>query len=248
MDMLKTCVSACAAITLLCVGFYALCVIDAIWKKIRWGEKVKDNINIFKSLRELYEKGHKIGVVLFIIILAVGACYTVADHFFSTRELGAFLEERGEFEEEYEAYVYVDGKPVFCIVEIDKVMNVYEDGRGRTSYIITKIKLPYGKEQVDMDDEYRLGKKDNTVRLGVDMWKWYKIEVGSVATEKSRIILKNTVVTSYGNLCASKKSDKYHYLDCPSVAQIGDKNKIFFKSALEADALQYTFCSLCAER
>lgn len=250
-DHLKTVLAFCAGFAGLCCFFYILNTIGALWKKLCRKEPIGDKLNPIKGLIKIYKNGNKIGAVIFAVAFVAGALYWCADSFFSTRELGAFLEQRGEFEEEYEAYIYIEGKPVFCIAEINKWIDQYESGAGRSendvSYVITSLKLPYGREVQNIEDEYYLSKENNQVYLGTEFWESYKIEIGSVATERSYKVLDNTVISSYGEFCASKKGDKYHYLSCPAAANISNQNMVFFENGLEADVLQYEFCDLCAE-
>ena len=46
-------------------------------------------------------------------------------------------------------------------------------------------------------------------------------------------------------LVASKSGTKYHLLDCPGAKTIAEKNKIYFKSIVEAIAAGYTPAANC---
>ena len=48
-----------------------------------------------------------------------------------------------------------------------------------------------------------------------------------------------------GEVVASVNSDKYHYLYCPGAKRIKEENRIYFKSALEAQQAGFVLASNC---
>jgi len=54
-----------------------------------------------------------------------------------------------------------------------------------------------------------------------------------------------TVTAGTQRLVASQSGSRYHLLDCPSVSQIKESNKVFFATAAEAEAAGYTKAANC---
>lgn len=48
-----------------------------------------------------------------------------------------------------------------------------------------------------------------------------------------------------GDVIGNKNSKKYHLQGCPGYNQVGEKNRVFFKSAAEAEAAGYTKAGNC---
>jgi methylphosphotriester-DNA--protein-cysteine methyltransferase len=51
--------------------------------------------------------------------------------------------------------------------------------------------------------------------------------------------------TVSGDVIGNKNSKKYHLQGCPGYTQVGEKNRVFFKSAVEAEAAGYTKAGNC---
>lgn len=145
-----------------------------------------------------------------------------------------------KYTENYDAILYIDEKPVFCIVAIDK-----RTDNGRSNYWITEISLPYGHSEF-VDAEY--DPDQNYVNICLGDWGWdCNLTLGEPATSLSYTMLKNEVVSNYGELCGSRESDTYHLLDCQYAKNIKPQNLIYFENQQEAEVLGYSFCSICVE-
>jgi deoxyribonuclease-1 len=48
-----------------------------------------------------------------------------------------------------------------------------------------------------------------------------------------------------GDVIGNKNSKKYHLPGCPGYTQVGEKNRVLFKSAAEAEAAGYTKAGNC---
>ena len=174
--------------------------------------------------------------MLLAIIFLIGGANAAFSQFASKAEIGAFY-ELGEYETTYEATVYIDEKPVFCLVEFYR----YEG-----QYTLSNILLPNGKSEY-LDDEY--DPECAPVRVSLSDWGWTcHIVLNSPATESSYAKLDNFVVSNHGEFCASKTSDSYHLRDCRHAKTIAPKNYIYFETQKEAEVCGYQFCTECNDR
>lgn len=212
-------------------------VIFCIGKLLKRNDRPWSEMNPIGPILELWRRGQKATCIILSFILVIGFCGVIAETFFSTTEIGSFL-EKSSFEENYEATIYAGEKPIFCIVNVWKEHDKYGD-----SYYISYINLPYGKSD-DIDQEYYPERDDNTIDIG-DNDVECKIVIRNVATEYSYELLKNEVVTAYGKYCGSKDGEKFHSLSCVSAKNIKDENMIFFESETEAYLFGYDPCENC---
>lgn len=245
MDTIKTILTICSIIFGLSIFIYCASFIHAVWCRISWRKEPipwKD-FNPFLILRDSLNTGSNNDVlvsVIFLFIIAVGLVNIVLESSLASTKIGSFYEEP-EYKEEYEAILYIDEKPIFCIATIDKRI---DDRNPR--YFISEIALPYGHSEY-VDAEY--DPEDDFAEICLGEWGWrYKLTLKDPATEDSYKMLENEVVSNYGEFCGSKGSDKFHLLDCQNVKNISPQNLIYFESEKEADALGYTMCSICADR
>lgn len=153
------------------------------------------------------------------------------------------------YPKDYEAHFEIEGKTVFCVATLDCSSDYVEYAHGNwskieTTYKITKLSLPYDRFAY-VDAIY--DKKQNRASISLGEWGEYSVTLGSPADEKSYDILRDEVVSTHGEFCASKKSGKFHTLKCKYAKSIGAQNLIYFLSEKEADAFGYTMCAKCAE-
>jgi hypothetical protein len=166
----------------------------------------------------------------------IGAVNIVLSKFESKAEIGAFY-ELPEYEAIYEATVYVDEKPIFCLAEFYRY-----DGQ----YTLSNILLPNKKSQY-LDDKYDPERAPVLISIG-DWGQFCYIELNSPATESSYEKLESFIVAGHGEFCASKESTMYHLLDCRHAKTIAPKNYIYFETQQEADVCGYKFCAECNDR
>lgn len=178
--------------------------------------------------RTWFEK--KTGILLVLVVI-IGIANLTAQRIFQSNEIGAFY-ERSSYDETYEAILTIDKNPVFCLAEIS---------HSDDEYIIWEVHLPYGKscyteceydpsesiEQIDINDYYCF------------------IELIRPATEQSYAMLENTFISNYGEVCASKVSDTFHYLECPAAKRINPSNLVYFQDEREARIFGFSPCGQC---
>lgn len=58
-------------------------------------------------------------------------------------------------------------------------------------------------------------------------------------------LLLVTPILAAGQFIGSKNSDVYHLEDCPSAQRISEKNRVYFKTTLEAEKEGYRPCGKC---
>lgn len=230
---MKTILNGCTAIFAFAVFCYCAAFVIALWHRVRHKEKIPwDQLNPSSLLH-----GPRI---MLLVILIVGLINAILSQALASTKIGAFY-EKSAYTENYNAILYIDEKPIFCIVAVDK----QTDG-GKSNYWITEVFLPYGHSEY-VDAEYNSDKNYANVSLGD--WGWdCSLSLGEPATSLSYTMLENTVVSNYGGLCGSKESDTYHLLDCQHVKNINPQNLVYFESQQEAEVLGYTFCSTCTKR
>lgn len=159
--------------------------------------------------------------------------------------------DKTEYPQDYEAILTIDDKPIFCIVTLDKSDEYVEYAHGErtkriTVYTITNVSLPYGHSK---SVEAKYDKENNTATVSLGEWgNSYKLTLKGPADSTSYDVLKNEIVSNYGEFCGSKESDKYHLPKCKYAKNIGPENLVYFASQNEAEALGYTFCATCADR
>lgn len=179
--------------------------------------------------------------VIFLLVVALALSYPLICKWFGSTEMGSFF-EKYDYTEEYEALIWIDKRPMFCVAEIEK--------NRREGYFIRKITLPYGKCKY-LDDDFSPKEEKNYL---------YDSEIGRVEIELLRVATAGSyrkIDTEYspssGDFCASKKSDVFHVdefstFTCWNRARIKKSNEIYFRSAREARFLGFEFCSVCNER
>ena len=157
----------------------------------------------------------------------------------SSTQIGTFY-EKAEYEEDYEATLYIDNKSVFCIAHLIK------NSEPEITHTISKISFPYGKSQY-LDERYDPNYENNEVSLS-DWDIECKIILTHPVTQTSWEILQNEVVSNYGEFCGSKESDTFHLLSCPQAKKIKKVNLVYFSSYKEAVVLGYEFCDSCHQK
>ena len=70
--------------------------------------------------------------------------------------------------------------------------------------------------------------------------------IAPVEPPKNGLPSENT--NSKGQVVASKKGTKYHYLSCPGAKAIKEENKVFFASAMLAEQAGLTLAGNCRSR
>jgi len=183
-------------------------------------------------------------IPLWVVIIALLLGYPLINRFLAPCRMGAFFETDREYTAQYEAYVYVDQKPIFCIVDVAK--EKVDSDHHTYDYIIEKIYLPYGKTlEAFPNSAYN----DYDYNSDVN-WVSYedgdcRITITDLADETSFPFLETTVISSYGDYCASRNVNTFHANSCLSASNILPKNKIFFESEAEAILFGYRPCDLC---
>ena len=241
MDSLRTALIFCSfisyAILIIYVVQFILSFISSIIKKkpfswCKW--------NPYYGIK----KEHRLRTVIFSVLFLIGIAVPFISEKFANTKMGDFWEKRN-YEEAYEATLYVDDVPMFCIATVWCNTDAVENNRGQlvheSRYTIVELFLPYGKSTYT-DDEYYPDQKISLIT--VNGWSC-KIKLKDIATEDSYQLLKAEVPTSYGEFCSSKSSDTYHLFDCKYVKRIESENLIYFKNQEMAEVLGYSMCEVC---
>lgn len=201
-------------------------------KKIDWSM-----FNLADFFRSAFSEKHSMtgkivyGIVLPAAIVA-GGVNAALWHFCSKPEVGAFYEQ-GTYKQNYASWLDTGTSSIFCIATVSK----YE------GYTIVNIRLPYGREDSG-DSEYDPQKNVARVYMGpegVDC----DLSLDHVATAMDYEFLRTYTITNYGEFCASRRGDTYHFSDCPYVNQIKPENLIYFNSCNDAMALGFEPCGFC---
>lgn len=165
------------------------------------------------------------------VLIVIGAIDQLLWLTISSTTIGAFY-EKPSYSETYDATLYLDEKPIFCMVDMHR-----SDGE----YFIDTIYLPYGKVAHPLDVYYPNGK--NRVHLMEGEPGEIVLERQSDDTSEARLAAE--VVTAYGDYCGSREGEIYHFTGCISARNIASNNLVFFESEREALALGYAPCKRC---
>lgn len=245
MYFLKYILKACFYLTALLFLIYLYCFVHSLYERIRFKLPIPwSELKPSGFLDSLVKSPVAKVIVVFIVIVGVGNA--IASKKFASHEIGAFYEEK-EYSETYEATLYFEEKAIFCLAEMHHDTYEDEDRKKTYSYYwIDEIRLPYG-HAIIIDEEYEPEKTNCYSVCGASLWNDYDCDIVLIhpATSNSYDLLRSAVVTSYGPCCASRDSDKFHFLSCPSVANIREDNLVFFQSPEEADLLGFEGCDLC---
>lgn len=181
--------------------------------------------------RTLFES--KTSIVIFFLC-AIGVVNLIAGSVYKSNVIGAFY-ERSDYNETYEATLYIDGRPIFCLAEMSRY-----DGE----YHIREVHLPYGRSQYT-DEEYDPDEAPEGISINdVDC----RIKLLYPADTSSYTRLANTFTSNYGDFCAGASSDVYHFRNCYAAQNIAKENLIFFLNEKEAETFGFSMCGLCRNR
>lgn len=242
MERAQSILSFCEFVSYIFILAFLVELCRKIYRRIKYEEPITLTNLMWRPNEFTARKS--IILIAWALVIGAGIANIVFRQVMASTQIGAFY-EKNSYEETYEATVYLDEKPIFCLADMRREVDAYDDGRrGRYShsYRIDTVYLPYG-ETVYADVEYSPEEK-NTIFLG----EWgvgVEIILDRPADEASPKKLANEVVTAYGPLCGSRKDGIYHHNDCLSAGNVSDSNKIFFSSEKEASALGYVPCGMC---
>lgn len=231
MSTLKTVLLLCSCLSLFFLFSYCASFFRAVFLRL---SPRKEPIP-WKDFNPFYGCQGSLDLIILIAVIA-GFSNIFLSLFYASTKIGAFY-EKTSYKEHYDAYVYADDKPIFCIA------TVYKDG---ATYSISEISMPYGHSQY-VDEIYDPDEKSSTIYLGVNGWRC-KITLKEPASSTSYTALKNEVVSNYGAFCGSKESDSYHFVNCKKAKNIKAENFVYFESEQEAEILGYQMCSVCSDR
>lgn len=232
MDIIKWSLNICSVFFAFVALYYCLFLIYSLGRRLFAGARIDwDEVLPWRR-----NKTDKPTHPLLIIVLAAGVINCILSACLSSTEIGSFY-EKSEYEETYEATLFIDEKPVFCLAEVYK-----SDGR----YVVVNVLLPYGNHEYT-DNEYDPEEGSARLSLGDSDWDC-TVVLNDPATDASYDMLNNVVVSNYGEFCGSKLSDMYHLLDCPHAKRINRENHIYFETREEAEILGFIFCSDCSDR
>lgn len=226
---------------------YAWGFISMSWNFVRYKEPFNiSELNFFKHIMEVLRSG-KLLKIVFVFCVLVGGVNLLLSNLYSNTKMGS-LYEASEYDASYEALIYINGTPSFCIADISRRVDYEEDARGNYereyNYWIEEIHLPYGNTEY-IGDIYYPDDDINTYSLGE--WGYScDLVLREPVTDISYKLLEAEIVSSYGDFCGSRNSTIYHLLDCPTARNISDSNYIYFSDIIEADILGYSACKLCA--
>lgn len=198
------------------------------------------SINPIRAFKYEFSKARGYGegftrflLIFYATVFVIGTINVPIWYFCSNNRIGAPY-EREVYTQDYEAALDTGDQRIFCIATITKNEN---------DYFIDKVKLPYGKSIVTCE-EYN--PKLNQVSLYLsDNDCECTLSLKSMADKDSYSQLQHTVLTTYGEFCASKKSDIYHYNTCRYVSKIAEDQLVYFDSKKDAEILGFNLCSVC---
>lgn len=230
MSSLKTVLLLCSCLSVLFLFGYCISFFRALFFRL---SPRKEPIP-WKDFNPFYGCQSSLDFIILLAIIA-GFFNIFLSSFCASTKIGSFY-EKSSYKERYEAYVYADDKPIFCIA------TVYKDG---ATYSISEISMPYG-HSLYVDERYDPDDKSSTIFIGDNGWHC-KITLKEPASSSSYTTLKNEVVSNYGEFCGSKYSDIYHFNKCGYVKNIKSKNLVYFDTEKEAEILGYQMCSVCRD-
>lgn len=243
MDKLRGALGLCELVAGFVILVFAWILMEKVYRRIRFKEPMEVK-NLLPDVRDMDAKGVAIYATVLIVTVA-GIGNMILSRTMASTQIGAFY-EKSEYEETYEATIYLNEKPVFCLVDMRRSVDEYDDGertRKYDNYWIDYIYLPYGKKGYVEDSEYS-PQRGGRVYLPIS-WEDVKIVLDRPADEESRKKLEAEVVTAYGPICGSRSGDTYHRNNCTSAKNIKMENKVFFENEKEAYMLGYGACQMC---
>lgn len=194
---------------------------------------------IFNYFRKMCENRLVFPTLMFFLVL-MGACNIMLSITHSSTQIGSFY-EKATYKECYEATIYVNGKPIYCLAEIQKNAKVFE----KNNYCVERIYLPYEKK-IDLSSEYDPNLKKNYLDLGYTyVGNDCYIVLRHPASSSSYDLLSFISDSNSGSLCASREGSIMHFPDCYYAKNITSKNLIFFESEDEARLFGYELCDKC---
>ena len=181
----------------------------------------------------------------------VGLADGILTHFLQNETVGAFY-ERWNYDTDYEALLSFEGRSMFCIVHVRRETERYNSYYFPDYEILDPLLLPYGiKRDTDNDAEFDPEYKGDVSSFSISFHNLFddvygcEITLIRPATSISYEKLKKAVVSLSGEFCGSKKSDKYHYVQCPYAKEIQEDNRIYFQDEEEACVFGYDMCDYC---
>lgn len=185
---------------------------------------------------------HLLAVVILTTLSVVSLSIFICERVFEKEEVGAFFEAEN-YETDYEALLSFEKRSIFCIVHVQRETEIYNSNRYSSYSLVNPIQLPYGVERYF--DNVPFYEENSSFELSFSGVDGCSITLIRPATAKSYEKLKKEVVALSGEFYASKKSDKYHYPQCPYVERIYEGNLIYFQSKQEARVFGYVMCDYC---
>lgn len=197
--------------------------------------KVFPSLMSYKRIILLYS----LAVILLASFSIISLSVFICERIFEKEEVGAFFEAEF-YERDYEALLSLEGKPVFCIVRVQHLTEEF----GYDMYdLVSPVQLPYGiKRYVEASS---FDSFDKSFEVHFDG------EVSCIITLIRPVIyssyktLEKEFLSSSGDFCGSKKSDKFHFLKCPYARRIEEENFIYFDNIEEARLFGYEMCDYC---
>lgn len=242
MDKLRGALGLCELVAEFIILAFAWALTKKVYRRIRYKELMELK-NLLPDVRDMDAKGVAIYAAVLIVTVA-GIGNMILSRAMASTQIGAFY-EKSEYEETYEATIYLNDKPVFCLVDMRRSVDEYDDGertRKYANYWIDYIYLPYGKEGY-VEEEYSPQSR-RSIYLPTS-WESVDIVLNRPADEESHKKLEAEVVSAYGPICGSRSGDTYHHNNCTSAKNIKMENKVFFENEEEACLLGYEACQMC---
>lgn len=195
----------------------------------------------YKGIILLYSLAVTLLTSFSIISLSVFIC----ERIFEKEEVGAFY-EAGFYERDYEALLFLDGRPIFCIVRVqhDTEELGYETHIPYSVYhLINPVQLPYGVKRYVEESSFE--PFDKSFAVSFNRGVRCTITLIRPVIYSSYKTLENEILSSSGEFCGSKKSDIFHFCKCPYAKKIEKENFIYFDSVEEAHLFGYDMCDYC---
>jgi len=243
MSLLHTLLGICTISAQLLLLAFGWVVLAGAYRRLRYEQPFSFG-SIIAGYRDRLLKNPRASCILAFVIVA-GTINMILTQALSSTQIGAFY-EKSTYQETYEATLYLNDKPIFCLVDMRREIAEDVDSRGRIKtdpcYWLDHIYLPYGKS-APLNSEYEPGHRNYIELLGDGQIAEITLERPKTETAEER--LKAEVITAYGPYCASKEGDLYHYRGCGNTKRIKVENMIFFESEYEAAVFGYTPCDRC---
>ena len=141
LSLLNICSALASAMLLFFAVLLPIELISALvqHRKVNFGQ-----FNFFRLCRlDTYNKILRVGGCLLCVALCVGIPVRVLKFALANNEIGSFF-ERSSYQTTYEAQLKIDKKTVFCLVDVRKDIEFYEEDRRFRSLTKIPILLPGG--------------------------------------------------------------------------------------------------------